>query len=199
VAIVVEHEKRRKEILEKALDLFIEEGYEDMTLQKIALRCGITRTTLYIYFRNKKDIFNYSIKQFMAGIESEIQKVRRDKHQDAVSKLITILSRIIDTIEANRRLLLVVLDYLNYLAKGGGDPDQRIRRRTIRLRHILATMMIDGIRAGEIAPVNVRDADDLLYGLIETALFRLVVLKRDTVSGLKRTVVMAIRQLAAKR
>jgi len=46
MAIVVEHEKRRFEILQRALDVFTEEGYEDATFQKIADRCGITRTTL---------------------------------------------------------------------------------------------------------------------------------------------------------
>jgi len=30
----VSHEKRKQEILEKALDIFIEEGYEDTTFQK---------------------------------------------------------------------------------------------------------------------------------------------------------------------
>ena len=47
MAIVVEHEKRKHEILQKALDVFITEGYEDATYQKIADKCGITRTTLY--------------------------------------------------------------------------------------------------------------------------------------------------------
>lgn len=34
MAIIVEHEKRRKEILQKSLDVFVEEGYEDVTYQK---------------------------------------------------------------------------------------------------------------------------------------------------------------------
>ena len=63
MAIVVEHDKRKREILDKALDVFVEEGYEDVTFQKLAARCGITRTTLYIYFRNKQEIFLWSIKQ----------------------------------------------------------------------------------------------------------------------------------------
>ena len=54
MSIVVAHEKRRAEILEKTLDVFVDEGFEDVTFQKIADRCGITRTTLYIYFKNKK-------------------------------------------------------------------------------------------------------------------------------------------------
>ena len=60
MAIIVEHDKRKKEILETALDLFMEKGYEDVTFQKIADRCGITRTTLYIYFKNKKEISEVS-------------------------------------------------------------------------------------------------------------------------------------------
>ena len=38
MAVLVEHSKRKREILEKSLDLFIEEGYEDVTFQKIADR-----------------------------------------------------------------------------------------------------------------------------------------------------------------
>lgn len=69
MAVQVEHEKRKHEILTKALELFIEEGYEDVTFQKIADRCGITRTTLYIYFKNKREIFLWSIKQFTQALE----------------------------------------------------------------------------------------------------------------------------------
>ena len=61
MAVVVEHDKRKREILEKSMELFCRDGYEDVTFQKIANACGITRTTLYIYFENKNEIFNFSI------------------------------------------------------------------------------------------------------------------------------------------
>ncbi|QQO09897.1 TetR/AcrR family transcriptional regulator [Breznakiella homolactica] len=195
MSIVVEHDKRRKEILEKALDVFVAEGFEDATFQKIADRCGITRTTLYIYFRNKKEIFNYSIKQLLADVEKDLYVVRRDKKLNCTEKLIKVLATIIDRLEENRRLLSVVLNYLLYLSKSESDPDNRVRRRTIRLRHILATMVIEGIRAGEIVPLNVRAADDLLYGLIEAAIFRLVVLRRSSVAELKHSAELAVRRL----
>lgn len=75
MAIVVEHDKRRAEILENALDIFTEEGYEDATFQKIADRCGITRTTLYLYFRNKREMFVWSIKQLTEGIENDLRVI----------------------------------------------------------------------------------------------------------------------------
>ena len=72
MAIVVEHEKRKREILEKAMELFCRDGYEDVTFQKIADACGITRTTLYIYFGSKHKIFNFSINIFQIEICSKV-------------------------------------------------------------------------------------------------------------------------------
>jgi AcrR family transcriptional regulator len=199
MSIVVEHEKRRKDILKMALDVFVDEGFEDATFQKIADRCGITRTTLYIYFKNKKEIFNYSIKHLLLTVEADLAKVRSDASLNMVDKIIQVLSRIIDLLEKNRRLLSVILDYLLHISRSSGDPNYRVRRRTLRLRHILATMVIDGIKAGEIVSMNVKAADDLLYPLIESAIFRLAVLKQETVVDLKNSAALAVRLMAVKR
>jgi AcrR family transcriptional regulator len=196
MSIVVEHDKRRREILERALDAFMEDGYEDTTFQKIADRCGITRTTLYIYYKNKLEIFNWSIKQLMAEVEGDIVSVRSDAGLTAREKLEKVLGTVLDRLQENRRLLSVVMNYLMHLAKSGNDPDYRVRKRTIRFRHILATIVIDGIRAGELPPVNVRVADDLLYGLIESAIFRLVVLGRPSAPELKAAMQLAVERLA---
>lgn len=195
MSIIVEHEKRRKEILEKALDIFMEEGFEDATFQKIADRSGITRTTLYIYFKNKKEIFNYSIKQLLTKVEKDLLQLRKDKDLSISERIISVVCTIIDILEENRRLLSVILNYLMYLSKSEVNPDDRVRRRTIRLRHILAEMVIEGVRAGEIAPVNIRTVDDLLYGLLESAIFRLVVLHRDSVKEIKEDIRLAVNRL----
>ncbi|MFP3042145.1 TetR/AcrR family transcriptional regulator [Treponema primitia] len=195
MSIPVEHDKRRQEILQKALDVFIDEGFENATFQKIADRCGITRTTLYIYFKNKKEIFNYSIKLLLQTVERDLLQVRGDKTLGSIEKLSKVIILIIERLEENRHLLSVVLNYLLYLSKSDSDPDYRVRRRTIRMRHILASMLIEGIRAEEIKPVNVRIMDDLLYGLIETAIFRLTVLKRPDAGELKKAVEETLNQI----
>ena len=87
MAIIVEHDKRKREILDKALDVFIEEGYEDATFQKIADKCGITRTTLYIYFKNKREIFLWSIKQLTEGLEKSLLETMKDDSLSSVEIL----------------------------------------------------------------------------------------------------------------
>ena len=196
MAIVIEHEKRRKEILKKALDVFVEEGFEDATFQKIADRCGITRTTLYIYFKSKKEIFNYSIKLLLAKVEEGIQHILSDASLPSVDKITNVLHNIFQQLEKNRNLLSVVLNYLLHFSKNdAADPESRIRRRTIRLRHILASMVIEGVKKGELKAVDIKVTGDYLYSLIEAAIFQLVVLQRKSIGDLQKTAAFAVSNL----
>jgi len=199
MSIVVEHEKRRREILERALDVFMDEGFEDVTYQKIADRCGITRTTLYLYFKNKIEIFNFSIRQFLQNLEENFVQIRNEDGLSHTEKLIRVMTMIINSLEENRRLLKVIMNYLLYNSREDYDPDYRVRRRTVRLRHILSTMLIEGIKAGEFRrSVNVKKANELLYGLVETAVLRLVVLRRSSVDEIIDAMKLAVSGFAAK-
>ena len=198
MSIVVEHDKRRHEILEKALDVFIEEGYEEVTLQKIAGKCGITRTTLYIYFKNKREIFNFSIKQFLQILENDINQFRNDKELSYSEKIEKIMTVIINRLEENNRLFSVILDYLVFIFRNDPDPGYRFRRRTIRLRHILTTMLVEGIKAGEFNKgINVKETNEMLNSFIDAAIFRIVVLRHSSMDELKTGMRLAVRLLTA--
>jgi len=197
MAIVVEHDKRRKKILDKALSVFMDDGFENATFQKIADKCGITRTILYLYFKNKREIFIYSIKHMLMNVEENINIIRADDSLSSIEKITRVLLDIFRLLEQNRQLLYVVLDYLFHLTASKNDisPEVRVRRRTVRLRHILASMVIEGVKAGEIKKVSVKTADDYLYSFIESAIFQLAILKRKNLNELSETVVFAVKQL----
>lgn len=199
MAIVVEHDKRKREILEKALDVFIEEGYEDVTFQKIADRCGITRTTLYIYFKNKREIFLWSIKQLTSGLEASIMEIINDKSLNAEQCFRKMLMRIVDSLEGNKKLFSVLLVYLMQLKKSGIDPNERVMRRVIKLRHVMSTILIRGMKKGEFKQLNVKDVNDMFYGLIEAAIFRLAVLAQDSIDDVRATLNLAVDGIIQNR
>lgn len=185
MAIVVEHDKRKHEILQKSLDVFIDEGYEDATFQKIADRCGITRTTLYIYFKNKYEIFLGSLKELLSDLEITLKKICLNEKLSSEEALRQIMSAIADTIESNKKLFSVLLNYLMQLKKSGVDTNERVLRRVIRLRHLMTSILIKGIQNKEFKELNVKDINEMFYGLIEAAIFRIAVLNKDNIQELR--------------
>ncbi|MBC6712705.1 TetR/AcrR family transcriptional regulator [Treponema sp. Marseille-Q3903] len=182
MAIVVEHDKRKHEILQKSLDVFIDEGYEDATFQKIADRCGITRTTLYIYFKNKHEIFLGSIKALLSDLEIKLKSIMKDETLSAEVLLRKVLRLLAASCEENKKLYNVLLNYLMQLKKSGIDTNERVRRRTIRLRHLMSTILIKGIQNKEFKDLNVKDLNEILYGLLEAGMFRIAVLNQNNIS-----------------
>jgi len=71
-----------------------------------------------------------------------------------------------------------------------------VRRRTVKLRHILASLVIEGIKAGELKKVKIKTADDYLYSFIESAIYQLAVLKRKNLDELKETAAFAVKQFS---
>ncbi len=199
MGIVVDHEKRRKTILKKALDVFVDEGYEDATFQKIANKCGITRTTLYIYFKNKREIFLWSIKQLTEGLEAGIQKVITDPKKTYEEKLFEMIKSILHECVENRELFGVVLAYLIQLKKAGKDPNAKVRRRIVRLRHLLSTILIAGKKTGEFKNINVKAANELFYSFIESAVFKLAILDQKSIDEMLDSIQLAVNGITVEK
>jgi TetR/AcrR family transcriptional regulator len=58
---------RKNEIMEAGLQLFAEKDYHEVTVDEIAERVGLSKGTLYLYFKNKEDLF-FSIVQGKADL-----------------------------------------------------------------------------------------------------------------------------------
>lgn len=199
MAIVVEHEKRKREILEKSFQLFIEDGYEDVTYQKIADKCGITRTTLYIYFKNKREIFLWSIKQLTNDVEQELIGIIKNNQIDSIECLKRIFLCIIDIAESNRAFFRVLKMYLMQLEKSGVDINDRVTRRVIRIQHLMNMVLIRGQKKGEIKNLPIKEINSLLYCLLETSIFRLGILNQENLDEMRGTVQFVIDQFRAEK
>jgi len=197
MAVAVEHDKRRKKILEKSLTVFIEDGFENATFQKIADRCGITRTILYLYFKNKKEIFTYSIKQLLMNVEEKLNSICNNKSLNSVEKITRILLGTFKLCEENSQLLYIISDYLLHISKSDVNPEIRVKRRTVKMRHILSSMVIEGVKSGELKKIDIKTTSDYLYSFIEAAIFQLVILKKKNLDEYEKTIVFAVKQLAA--
>ena len=61
------------------------------------------------------------------------------------------------------------------LKKSEGNPRERVKRRVIRLEHLLTTVILREQKKGLIRNLPVKEIDALLFSLIESALFKISV------------------------
>ncbi|HYF57714.1 MAG TPA: TetR/AcrR family transcriptional regulator [Burkholderiaceae bacterium] len=61
-------ESRPAELLDAALELFVERGYAATRLDDIAARAGVSKGTLYLYFANKEELFKALIRENIVSL-----------------------------------------------------------------------------------------------------------------------------------
>lgn len=198
MAIIVEHDKRKSEILEKSLELFCNEGFEDVTFQKIANACGVTRTTLYIYFKNKQEIFVWSIRHLTEAIEAKLLEIIEDETIPPDECLKRVVCHIVYECETHHRLFKVLLPYLISIEKDGINPGDRVRRRVIRIKHFLNMIIIKGQDDGVFKKMPIKVVNDLFYSMVETTMYRIAITNKIDVEEISDMVSLAVDGITIK-
>ncbi|GKV68906.1 putative HTH-type transcriptional regulator YerO [Sporosarcina sp. NCCP-2716] len=106
--------KREEEIIQTAIDLFVEKGFAATSMQEVAERCSMSKATLYNFFRSKDELLvratAYSYEQTMA----EIDQVDLDSSLSAEERLIRKIVIQFDLIVSNKTFVLLLIRKLDY-------------------------------------------------------------------------------------
>lgn len=111
-------EETRARILEAALELFNERGFDDATMREIAARAGVATGAAYYYFASKEDL----VMAFYLATQTEMQTMAAERlaaGTDLRARLDTIISGKFEQFAANRLLLRA-------LFRTAIDPDSPI-------------------------------------------------------------------------
>lgn len=175
MTVLVDHSRRRVEILERAFELFAEEGFAGVTYQKIANRCGVSRTSIYKYFKDKDEIFVYAIKLATKNLSTSVKKVVDREEWSTVDKIRRVMRLTAKMLEENRVFLRVVLDYLTSLKSSGGDVRRKARRHTFGFRFLLTRLVADAMAEGQFRQGDASQTAARLYSIIEAFVLNLTV------------------------
>lgn len=100
-------EERREQILESALSVFIEKGYNGATTMDIAKEADISEVTLYRYFDSKKQIFMGAIEPIL--VTSLKESLMASKDLEPMEKLEYILKGRIKFISDHHEVIKLIL------------------------------------------------------------------------------------------
>ena len=158
--------KRRKnarpgEILDAALTLFVERGFAATRLDDVARKAGISKGTLYLYFKNKEVLFRAMVQEMvLPEVEQLEQQVAhyRGPIQELVRKLVHQWWHAVGETRLSGIPKLLVSEAGNFPELARFFVDQVIRRG----RRIFIRVLQQGIDRGEFRECDVNHAARVL-------------------------------------
>jgi AcrR family transcriptional regulator len=85
-------DSRPSELLEAALEIFVERGYAAARLEDVAAKAGVSKGTLYLYYANKEELFKAVVRRSIAPLIAETREVIEQSTDDSAA----LLSRFLD-------------------------------------------------------------------------------------------------------
>ncbi len=148
-------EDRKKQILDAAYKAFAREGYHGTTMDKIAARIGVTKGTLYLYFKDKADLFTSVLEDRILKLESSITEALR-KTQDPEEKLIAVLREFGRYGRRERHFFSMLYRSAPLPAKVRKLIEDRVSPIRDRIELEVSSIMEEGIRLGKFKPLQPR-------------------------------------------
>ena len=160
-------EARPGELLDAALDLFVERGFAATRLDEVAARAGVSKGTLYLYYASKEELFKAVVIENLAGRFTEWNR-EFDEYEGSTADMLRYCMRVWwERVGATKASGLTKL----MMSEGRNFPELAdfYRREVVRPGHQLLRRIVQrGIDRGEFAPV---DVDLAIYTVIAPMVF----------------------------
>jgi len=146
-------EARPEEVLDAALDLFIEQGFAKTRVEDIAKRAGLSKGAVYLYFPSKEQILEALVKRALTPIAENVFWAISEVRGDPRPTMKTVLRMLAGRLNDPRTLAIPKL----ILREVIGFPElARMYRREVldRVLPLVEATLARGIEEGYFRPVD---------------------------------------------
>ncbi|WP_405793781.1 TetR/AcrR family transcriptional regulator [Streptomyces sp. NBC_01506] len=151
-----------RDVLEKATELFSEQGYESTTLQDIAAAVGVSRTALYHYVSSKEQLLEMLVEQIGFALAEEVAGLRARSDLSHEGKLRAFTDLVVRQRAASPSQFRV-LDQSEAMLPESWQVRHREARRQVLAE--LSAIIEGGVAAGEFKPLDPRVAAFSVLGM----------------------------------
>lgn len=165
----VNKEKTRHAILQAALALFSQKGFQRTTTKEIARKAKIAEGTLFNYFQTKEDLALYFFEQELHQLTEWFGEQERLQDAPLAEKLFAIIHRLLERISPYEDFIGAV--YLRALQPASKLSPLSLERRELNLRYLrfIQDVLSPAEEAKEIPRLGV-------FGAYGFALFQLAII-----------------------
>src|SRR5512146_2985023 len=161
-------DERKSQILNAAEDVFTQKGFEEARMDDIAVETGLSKGTLYLYFKSKDDLIIAILDRMFQREFRQLENVDQDAKTatEAIWKITDLLTK-----EILGLLLLIPIVYQFLTLAFLNKYVQRALKKYInRYLDILVPIIQRGIDSGEFRQVDAREVAIAMGAMMEGTL-----------------------------
>lgn len=166
---MADKEHRRLEILEKAKDVFAKKGYHDAKIEDIVAAAGIARGTFYLYFQDKRSLFEDLVSRYIDQIWASVSRI--DPEREVEAQVVANIASVLDVFLDDPKMARV---FLVDATSNDVTVDRRVFAFTEHLTEMVEQALGDGQSLGVVHPGERRVAAHFLVGGMKSVLLELV-------------------------
>ena len=164
--------ERRQQILNHARDVFAKRGYHAAKIDDIVAAAGVARGTFYLYFEDKRGIFEEIVDRVLARIGMTIQTVDpHDPNRTVADQVRENIRRIVGILLEDRATTKIFLS-----DAVGVDPlfDRKLQSFYDELATLLQSSLEDGQALGIVVEGDAQLYSYLTLGALKELLYQVV-------------------------
>jgi len=148
-------DERRSQILTAAEGVFTRKGFGEARMEDIAEKTGLSKGTLYLYFKSKDDLILAILDRIFQGEFRELEAFQKDEGSAAetIGKLTDMICK---DIVGMLRIIPIIYNFLG-LAFRNKHVQRALKHYINRYLDVLVPIIQRGIDSGEFRPVDARD------------------------------------------
>jgi AcrR family transcriptional regulator len=157
-------ENKKNEIIDAALKLFAQQGYHSTTLDEVATVIGVSKATLYYYFRNKEEIIRAILHRSLDRMKQTLEI--RKSPLSTREKLRQFIEYHVVFASDNAELANITFEQLNILPKRSREVVKRKQREVVTF---LQNLLQQGIDEGIVSIDDTKMAAFAIIGMCNWA------------------------------
>lgn len=158
-------EERKKQILDAATEVFNQKGFDRARMEDIVEKTGLSKGTLYWYFKSKSQIITAILDRIFQAEFDELE-MQKDANVSAAEAILQYTESAIGDFSKMMRLMPIAYEFLA-LAFRNSVVQEALRRYFSRYIRATVPIIQRGIDTGEFRPVDAQDAAIAIGAIFE--------------------------------
>lgn len=169
-------QEKLEEIFKVSLTIFANFGFKKATVEDIANELGITKGTLYIYVKDKKDLYEKSVAFALLGWQGRVKEAV-EKETEVQKQFIVMCNKALEYLSEDndlRRILIKDPDIFPIFSKQ--DPYLEINNNSANL---LRTILENGISEKKFRNVDIDSITKIVFSIYKMFIVETYIVEDD--------------------